>query len=429
MKKWKKLCIILLLTTIFHCSCGQPEEVVKEQELPKTTPVVLTSMKEEVKEETKGLVEQLEPKTIEGISNYNAVNRKLSRDPAKNGVSLFCLDEITGVVYFVNQNQDHYLYRIKDGEVKLAVALPVKDIYTWDGAVYFMIESYEKYELKEKKEGDIYRYIPTTGEIELVYELSAVESSQYKMTVNENGVHFNYSEEMPKKDGFRRVKIYYYSLLFGTTEPIKDITYQGDAGWKNYYFSYDSLTDDYSKPAQLILVSRTDGLNDIIPIEIGQLEYCVVDNTIYSIGVGETNLLLLDLENQESHSYDFREMIIQVRKYTEEEIVNAFGENHEILSSFTMTEQGKILWVTDSKYLYRLDVQSGEITYFATMDKSRSITELYTDGEQVYALYSPKVLGTPSLVRFCMEEIGLNEKGETAVAVEYLVPQEEVSEE
>ena len=84
------------------------------------------------------------------------------------GTSLFCIDEKTGVIYFVNQGKDCFLYRMKEGEVTLAVAMPVKDIYPYDGSIYFMIDDYDKYELQGIHNGDIYCYTPASGTVELV---------------------------------------------------------------------------------------------------------------------------------------------------------------------------------------------------------------------------------------------------------------------
>ena len=145
---------------------------------------------------TNGLCEVLEQKDASLQASYNSFNRMLSTDIELgfSGQSVFCVDESTGVVYFVNQGkgQDYYLYRLKDGEAKLAVAMPVKEIYTYQGSVYFMINSYDMYELGELHNGDIYCYTPADGTVQLVYEAGAVENSlDHRLTVNEKGIYFS----------------------------------------------------------------------------------------------------------------------------------------------------------------------------------------------------------------------------------------------
>ena len=111
---------------------------------------------------TDGLCEQLE-KVETDVTLYNIVNRMLGTYPV-SGVekhSMFCLDETTGVIYFVNEGKDNFLYRMKDGEVALAVAMPMKQLYPYEGSVYFMVDDYGKYQLDGMKTGDIYCYTPS----------------------------------------------------------------------------------------------------------------------------------------------------------------------------------------------------------------------------------------------------------------------------
>ena len=109
-------------------------EASKNKEDKKPTSNIITK--------TDGLCEQLE-KVETDVTLYNTVNRMLGTDPVP-GVevhSMFCLDETTGVVYFVNEGKDNFLYRMKDGEVVLAVAMPMKQLYPYEGSVYFMVDA------------------------------------------------------------------------------------------------------------------------------------------------------------------------------------------------------------------------------------------------------------------------------------------------
>ena len=80
------------------------KEKSKNKEEKKPTSNVITK--------TDGLCEQLE-KVETDVTLYNTVNRMLGTYPVP-GVevhSMFCLDETTGVVYFVNEGKDNFLYR------------------------------------------------------------------------------------------------------------------------------------------------------------------------------------------------------------------------------------------------------------------------------------------------------------------------------
>ena len=232
LKKYWKKGVLLLILCFFPCSCGQAE-YVKEAEEEGSGMIVLngvTSMPTQALDKTKDT-----PTPTEAPLGYpinmdididteacNGMNRKFTRD-TESGASLFCLDK-NETVYFVNQNRDNYLYQMKDGNVQLAVALPVKEVYVWEDYVYFMI----KEDIEEKKAGDIYRYRKDTKEVELVYALGTIQGGEHhKLNVNEQGVHFNYSELLSSADGIIRNKVFFYTLPFGASEPIKDTTNQG----------------------------------------------------------------------------------------------------------------------------------------------------------------------------------------------------------
>ncbi len=339
---------------------------------------------------------------------------------------MFCLEEKTETIYFVNQNRDNYLYEMKDGVVQLVVALPVKEVYPFGDYVYFMISE----DTEEQKAGDIYRYKKETKEIELVYALGTIQGGEnHKLNVNEQGIHFNYSEVLSKEDGITRKSVSYYTLPFGESEPIKDTTNQGKLGWGDYYFSY-LLVEDSTQPAKVTLVSRTKGEEDSIPISIGDFQYCVAKDKIYSMALGNSSILTFDLKQKNRGIYNFRGDIIDENNYVKEEIAQCFGEGMEEFSDFTMTENGKYLWFTDGEYLYIADTSDGyskSEDAMITPDIHRKIEQLYTDGRRVYGLYSQDGKKPPVLVRFCVETIKEEDfflKDEDCVQVEYLVPEE-----
>ena len=180
----QKYSIFLGLILLFFGIAG----CTTESNNPTPTPTIIdTKPTTQEKEPTITLEASKEDKLLEelkkmdiSVEGYNALNRKLSIDVAigLEGTSDFCMDETTGIVYFVNQGKDDYLYQIREGEIKLAVALPVKQVYPYQGDIYFMIGDSENYDLQEKQSGDIYCYTPETGAIELVYAAGSIEDSQ-----------------------------------------------------------------------------------------------------------------------------------------------------------------------------------------------------------------------------------------------------------
>ena len=333
--------------------------------------VFLDKKQTETIKKTDGLCEQLEQVDASLQAEYNSFNRMLSLDFELDlyGQSLFCIDETTGVIYFSNQARDYYLYRLKDGEVQLAVAMPVKQIYTYQGSVYFMLESYDIYELEEMRSGDIYCYTPMDGTVQLVYEAGKFENSkEHRLTVNENGIYFSYiiEEETSRNH-------YYYYLPFGASEPMEDTEMTTRKGWNNYAFDYGSILKSRTK--------QEDGTRETIQLSNRRIRFCVKGDYLYS--AERTYISCLNLKTGEEIKYDFLEVIKE--HYTQKEIENV---GYRLIEAFTVTETD--IWAYGGMILYRLNLETKELSYCRICkDKNAQqpfyeIRELYTDGEQLY---------------------------------------------
>ena len=343
-------------------------------------------LKKEEKEKIKitkvdGLCEQLEQVDASSQAEYNAFNRMLSGDSELgfSGQSDFCIDETTGVVYFANKAKDSYLYRLKDGEVELAVAMPVKQIYTYQGSVYFMIESYsdmiagyDKYELGEFHNGDIYCYTPADGTVKLIYEAGAMENSKdHRLTVNEKGIYFSYTIG----EKYIGIPKFYY-LPFGESEPIHDAETTTWKGWENYVFTYSS--DD------LVLESRTvqeDGTREIKELSNRQIRFCVRGDYLYS--AERTYISCLNLKTGEEIKYDFLEIL--QKEHEQSEIDN---KGYRLIEWFTVTETD--IWAGSAMVLYRLNLETNELSCCRLCKDTEAtnsfyiMTGLYTDGKELY---------------------------------------------
>ena len=331
----------------------------KETPIP-TKEVTITP--EVIKEDK--LLEALKELPI-SVEGYNSLNRKLSIDAdiGMEGRSDFCVEETTGVIYFVNQGKDNYLYQIKDGKVQVAVDMPAQQIYPYQGLVYFMVGKSDTYDLQEKHSGDIYCYTPESGAVELVYEVGAIEnSSAHRLTVVESGIYFSYviREE-------ERGRLFYYRLPFGETEPIQDTTFMTTKGWKDYLLWPN------------ILMNRTekeDGTREQIELQFNTYCYCIVGDILYF--VNGSSIACIDLNTKEQTAYDFSKEIQKVE-----------GRNNDkSIETFTITEDA--VWATTGgSSLYRMDLQSGTIKSAKIRDEkedSHQIRILYTDGKELYGV-------------------------------------------
>ena len=353
-----------------------PTEKIREVVFQKSEEVV-TSEKTITKID--GLCEILEETNNKGTI-YNSFHRMINVEGEDGflgtGTSLFCIDEKTGAIYFVNQGKDCFLYRMKEGEVALAVAMPVKDIYPYEGSIYFMIDDYDKYELQGIHNGDIYCYTPASGAVELVYASDVIEGFvKCKLYVEESGIYFRYVKDngIVEKDDkeYQKLKYLDYYLPFGEKEPVEDTKQMVQKGWGDYFFEYSSKWE---------LVGRTpneDGTRETLEIPELRGTFCVVGDVLYSRE--GTKIVCTNLKTGERTEYDFLEGI---RKAIGEEILEQRIEN--AIERFVMTEDA--LWILLGSSLCCMDLQSGEISVgnIRHNDSFYTLIDLYTDGTELY---------------------------------------------
>ena len=381
----------------------------KENNTGKTT--VSPTPSKTVIAKTDGLCEQLEQVEL-SVEVYNSVNQMLSVDASigVNGKSSFCIDETTGVVYFVNEGNDGFLYRIKEGEVALALAMPVKELYPYQGSIYFMLDDcYGKYEFQDMKSGDIYCYTPASGAVEFVYAASVIENSQkHEMLVDERGIYFSYSVETGKNSS----TTFYAYLPFGATEHVQDMNYGASKGWKDYVFGYE-----YTPELKLVLSNRVenaDGIRERIVLSASPAYFCVIGDILYS--AEKRHIACMNLVTQETTMYDFSEAIEQY------DPIALVEPNNRFIEWFTITEDA--IWITTGARLYRMDIQSGEITHADIFHNNNlySVHMLYTDGKQVYGVNTPmKFVSTAerTFVRILTEDMDNSANGR--IGVEFLM--------
>ena len=358
-------------------------EVVFEKSEDKKSEEVVTS--KEVITKTDGLCERLE-ETKNKRAIYNSFNRMSDEENGRpgTGTSLFCIDEKTGVIYFVNQGKDCFLYRMKEGEVALAVAMPVKDIYPYEGSIYFMMDDYDKYELQGIHNGDIYCYTPATGAVELVYATDVIDGLlYYNMYVEESGIYFRYVKENGTKieDGeeYQQLKSLNYYLPFGEKEPVEDTKEMVQKGWGDYFFNY-------STEWKWELLHRTpneDGIRETLEIPEMRGAFCTVGDVLYFKEKG--TVFAISLKTGERTEYDFLE---EIKKVIGEEIFEQSIEG--AINTFVMTEDALWILVLGGD-LCRMDLQTGQtsVGHIQYKDSSYLIMDLYTDGTELYGFGVP----------------------------------------
>mgnify|MGYP003305596450 CR=1 FL=1 len=383
----------LLFSCMFLCMVGctsVPEEIVKE-----VTPTVTTNQVEVIKtsintqkEETtknetiarKGLCEVNEPKEVAFADLYNEMNRIGEKN-------VFCVDEATGVVYFVNFNEDWYIYRIKEGEAKLAVSLPASHLYTYEGSLYFIIDFYGDYTGKEVvspyiykdagiQQGDIYRYTPATGVVEFVYrpgEYVKGADTTRNFIIEDDTIYFSYSIPVEKEWYHREIKFEY--LPFGKNKSITDSSERVQKSWNDYWLS---STDGENA----CLIHKEDYYNQIVLSENVAQSCLVGDEFYYTEGRGYDNskIYIKNLATEQVEVIDLWETIKEIFPDVAEESL----QGQPVITSFVATEQGNKIWASVCKEaLICFDRTTKEIIPYQSI--WARIGRLYTDGTYLYA--------------------------------------------
>lgn len=408
----KTIIMTLLIGLSFLCGCGQnatggeqPKPTLPSQgdtlftELPEVGEVDLSG------EEIGGLLEDPLPTgdVLEipyEAPEYLALNRMESVGMLERDM-VFCVDETTGNVYFVNMGKDYYIYRIKEGEVELAVELPAKELCMWDGTLYFMLDSYGKYKLAGGQEGDIYAYSPADGTATLVYEADAMlgEIGQ-RLCCDENGLYFSASEpEM--LNGYTVLREKFYHLPYGEKEPVEDKNQSTYPGWGEYKLVW-AQTD---KGNLYKLQHKSGETDNVMDLDMEGLSNCwITGNTLYytkGLMVG-----IRDIVTGETKIFDFSSVV------GPQSVLNVYENYLYAIDSFTMTEDS--VWASRSGFLFRYHMATGQVSSY---DFGGSTEALYTTGDEVYALRSQG--GTePRIVRIKPEQVTTTEVGEFSLVSE-----------
>ena len=424
--------IVLLGGSLLGCGQGENPDTTDPQgtltpeatNTPEVTQAIFQPVKKEEETKLTGLREQLEK--VEGLEaeKWNALNGMSEH----GGSHMFCVDGETGVVYYVNYNKDFYIYRIKDGEVKLAVELPAKELYCKDGAVYFMIDTYEKYQLKEVADGDIYRYTSTTGVVELVYAAGAIEnSSEHTMRLDDSGIHFSYTiTETREENGSKRTARISHGrfLKFGSHEPVAESAFGTNDGWKNYAIGPVYTMESPVAPV-FSLIDRTDLKEISLEIE-RPCHYCVIGDTLYYLpGSNNTKVLAKELNTGETKEYDFWNAVKIQRslnyneEISDEEFEKYVNDGKRLLTNFIII--GDFLYVTSGMNLYQMNLKTGKVCAYQAFDELRGVFgTLYTDGTNLYAMFATSSQSPKSLAKVYVDRVGVNEVGMATVEVEYV---------
>ena len=349
------------------------------------------------------------------LPEYNDFNRLHYGDERE---SFFCIASDTGMVYFVNQGQDGFIYCLQDGVAELAVALPARELYYLQGILYFVVDDYEIYTLEGVQNGDIYAYNPAEGTVELVYSMGKHCESVSQLFVDENGIYVECIVDGGEIEIDGEMLTYYeseyYMLDFKNPEPVKDEGKRALSFYGEYHFGYQEH-EGITTQVLISNASNADGKKDVKKIGDGRIiSCCLTENKVYY--VNGLRMIVVDLDTLEKEVYDCSGYYMETYFVTEEILKKGYYS----FECFTVTE--KYFWCTIGSDLFRIHRESKEIESYQLMDEDTTlrVERLYTDGKNVYALYTLNagLGGGEEMVQLLVEEPdGWYELGTTRIPI------------
>lgn len=197
MKKRLGFILVFVLILLETIACKKPIEKTKpsEDEDTEVMQEVITSeeseeievqKKEYGSEEIHLVGEKLDQLTVTGTDDtfYCNLEENIKMERLGNTTKgLVCKDPVYDITYYVNYGRDYYIYAYRNGETQLAAAIPAKDLYCREGELYFIADTFERYQFSGFAQGNILKYNPKDGTVAVV-----VDSCADRMMVYSDGI-------------------------------------------------------------------------------------------------------------------------------------------------------------------------------------------------------------------------------------------------
>jgi len=314
----------------------------------------------------KGLKDESLVAKEKNVNGYGNISVNIKED---NQV-LLCKDPVYDIVYYVNYGVDYFIYRIKDGKSELVASMPAKRLFCIDGKLYFILESYAIYALKDMKDGNIFCYDPISGEVERI-----IDAKADKMFVYKDGIYYVVETgETELGNGAFSIdqELYFYSF---TTMKSKKITsnFISLLKWKDYHISEEVKEIDENEAYELYGIRQK--IKVIISLKLETLDQSksikLTDNQYtrnYSIA-GDKFYYIFDRKSFNIYDIETQE--------TKEIPLSVICKN-----DFTVLNNGMIY--IDS--LLQITPETGEQSIITPENEYETIYELYTDGENLYGV-------------------------------------------
>lgn len=289
----------------------------------------------------------------------------------EDNLVLLCKDPVYDIVYYVNYGNDFFIYRIKDGESELVVEMPARRLFCQKGKLYFLLDSYNRYDFKGIESGNILSYDPISGEVNMLIDRRA-----QTMFVYSDGIYFKVNEDPVEisEDSFTiKNNLFCYSFVSAKVEEI-EADYISLYKWKDFHFT--SEVDVYEEGHEIYE------------------EYDDVDEIFYTVGLKlETldkskSIYLTDNWMLDNYSLVGDKIIDILEDYTFVAFDIVSKEKKEI--PLALRGNGDFTILDDILYLDNfllVDIKTGKQSKAVSKEETGElIYEIYTDGKKIYGI-------------------------------------------
>lgn len=282
-----------------------------------------------------------------------------------------CLDPLYGILYYVDYGGDYMIHAVYNGESVRAVELPAKRLFCREGKLYFLLEAYNRFRFEGAESGNIAEYDPVTGKVKVLTDQSFTSMVVYRDMI------YCRREEEP--------------------EDLGEGLYMAVASEWFYFFDTDKLEEaektgrEYSRDfrrygeyflAATLQKSEVDPRFDMrVGIELRKWDGergMVWDGfrPPHRYYVKEGKFHWLDSEG--FHFYD--------PVSGQDEVKPWISENSDYnCTAYILV--GDLLFLNNSQLIY---TEEGNAEKWSSQDeKLKILHELYTDGEEIYAIVGP----------------------------------------
>ena len=281
---------------------------------------------------------------------------------------LLCPDPVYGITYYVNYGRDYFIYALRDGVSEPAVEAPARELYCKDGELYFLLDSYDLYEFTEVEQGNILKYNPADGSVEIVIGEPAVD-----MAVYSDGIIYE-THEIIKTYEDGNSSYYHHRFLFSFTEKkVRELAWGATlACWKGYHL-VQKTDKNYSIVGIYLENSEGEFVRDLKNMNVLPYMYLIKGESIYYIekSPGKCSLMSYHLETGKKT------------------VIAELGVNVSLFNGF-MIQNDVVHFGSHLTVFLTEGVQAYTLIEGGSMGPGSTVSGFFTDGEEMYGIVGGK---------------------------------------